>query len=77
MMVDEEPIKLTLPQRKLLIELETSRYPKHVWPTYQPLVKLAELGFAESACIIPDPLGTKWRITDQGRAWLRAWRGLP
>lgn len=66
-------VNLTLPQRKLLIELEhvPSRY---VWPTYKPLTTLVLKGLAESD---GSALASRWKITPAGREWLRKWRGAP
>jgi len=72
-MPDDKPIKLTLPQRNLLIELEhvPSRY---VWPTYRPLATLLRNGLIKR---IGSYWDSRWTITDAGREWLRKWRGAP
>lgn len=72
-MTASDQAKLTLPQRKLLIELEhvPSRY---VWPMYKPLTTLVLRGLAEAG---GPTLASHWKITPAGREWLRKWRGAP
>lgn len=72
-MTASDHAKLTLPQRKLLIELEHVQS-MYIHPDYRPLATLLRNGLIKR---LGGYLASRWTITDAGREWLRKWRGTP